>query len=397
MVAVDFLPRIGGVSVMVHHLANALAQLGHDVAVLAPRGAAIPEDFEAQYRLLHDAAARTSLREGPGALEEDQRIAALLGTIRREFPFTRVLLMHAFYYGPGAVAFARRHAVPVSVFFYGFELRSVLLPARTWRERVRRILFGRYTLRGRTRTVIRDADELLPISNYTAALLRSTGTRRPIRVSGCGIAEADRAREFRLTAGFDRAEKRRRREALGLPLVPTLLFVGRLVASKNVSLLIEALALLADVRGIILGTGPERESLHQLARSVGILERLRWIEHASETEKWTLLRASDALCLPSRELSAGQVEGFGIVLLEAAAAGTPVIAARSGGMVDVVSHGETGMLCDPLRPEDLAKQSTQLLGDDLLSASCVANSRRQIEQKFNWPTIASNIAGRGRA
>lgn len=390
MVTVDFLPRIGGIATMIHHLANALVDRGADVAVLAPKGAALPRGFRARYRLIVDEMARTGLREGSAARAEDQRVRTLLEKVQAEFPFTRLLLMHPFYYGPGAIRYGRRNEIGVSATFYGYELRSVLVRKGRLLPHLQQRL-SRKSLRSRTLALARDADEVLAISEYTARLVRSTRTRKPVRVTGCGIAESDWRRESTLSPRFDRPTKRLRRREAGLSEDPTVLFVGRLVPSKNVKLFIEALAGLSAVQGIIVGNGPQRDELENSAKLAGMAKRLRWIADAAEERKWELMRAADILCLPSRELPEGQVEGFGIVLLEAAAAGTPVIAAQSGGMPDVVSHGETGLLCDPDRSADLMRQITRLLSDDQLSEQCVARARRQIKERFNWERIAEDL------
>jgi glycosyltransferase involved in cell wall biosynthesis len=399
MISVDFFPNLGGIAMMTHHLANALTAQGYTVTLLAPKGASVPPELIAAYRLVEDFEARPLVREHEPAHREDARIGSLLRNVFRaeQSTYDRILLMHSFYYGPGASSFARETGVPLSVFFYGFELRSQLLARQNPLVRVREIWRGPLSLRSRTLRLIAEADEILSISSYTARLLRTAGTDRPIHVTGCGLATADLLREALLAPVFDRTVKQKERRTSGLRAFPTVTFLGRLVESKNVELLLDALSRVDGVAGLIIGSGPEVARLRVLAAALGLGRRLQWIPHATEAQKWAYLRASDVVCLPSKETAQGQVEGFGIVLLEATAAATPVIAARSGGMTDVVEHGVTGLLCEPDEPDTLAGAIRLLLSDDTLSASCVERARSQMRERFNWQRIAQDLASRWEA
>lgn len=127
-----------------------------------------------------------------------------------------------------------------------------------------------------------------------------------------------------------------------------LLFVGRLVRRKGVAWFVaEVLPTLAtrhrDLHLAIIGDGPERPAVIASARSGGVAERLVWPEPRSNAAKaaW-MARAS--LCVVPNVAMPGDIEGFGIVALEAAAAGCPVLAADVDGLPDAVAHGKAGTL-----------------------------------------------------
>jgi glycosyltransferase involved in cell wall biosynthesis len=121
---------------------------------------------------------------------------------------------------------------------------------------------------------------------------------------------------------------------------PRFAYLGRLKRYKQIDLILQAFARLAHASAVldIAGTGDDRSRLEQLARSLDLGHRVRFLGFVSESGKLELLRAAWALVLTSPK------EGWGITNLEAAACGTPVIASDSPGLRDSVRHGETGYL-----------------------------------------------------
>lgn len=392
--SVDFLPQIGGVSLASHHIANAFARLGHDVTVLAGADAAIPPGLQAEYRLVPDANARPRAREGcEWVREELPRLTNLVGDLWRAHGFDRAVALHPFYYGPALQHAAVKAGRPFSVMFHGFELRSQLLHderVRMWKA----ILKGcAPTLRQVTMDLVRTADEILVNSSYTAGVVKRTGTRVPVVVTGCGIDEREARRQFAMDEAASASARAAARDMLGVAAHEFLLgAMCRLVPTKNVTVMIDAVARTPDAKGLIIGDGPERKTLEARAAQDDVKGRIIFKSFVCEEEKWRLLRALDAFSLLAREGDRGQVEGFGIVLLEAAAAGAPVIAARSGGMVDVVKDGETGLMTSVNADEEVAAAIARLRHDEALRRRVVAGARRQIETKYNWTAIATRLS-----
>jgi glycosyltransferase involved in cell wall biosynthesis len=141
------------------------------------------------------------------------------------------------------------------------------------------------------------------------------------------------------------------RAGLGLPEGGFLgITVGRLVRRKGLDTLLRALARpeSSAIRLVIVGEGPERPALERLASELGLTDRLQFTGRVSEERKWQLLQVADAY------LSATMHEGFGLVYLEAMAAGIPVITFDHGGQVDFLVEGETGFLVPSGDTEALA-------------------------------------------
>ena len=127
IVSVDFLPQIGGVSLMSHYLANGFTEIDSHVRVLAPAGARVLEELTADYELIVDEASNPNCREGNNYIHETERIIAVLETAHRQRPIDQLLLLHPFYYGYPALQFAQHHSIAIGCYFHGFELRSQMI------------------------------------------------------------------------------------------------------------------------------------------------------------------------------------------------------------------------------------------------------------------------------
>lgn len=164
----------------------------------------------------------------------------------------------------------------------------------------------------------------------------------------------------------DGAERRAARAHLGLPLdARIVLGASRLVPRKGFDVLIDALAQLpADVIGVIVGGGRDRDRLERHAARRGIADRVRFLGRVSEADLPIAHRAADVFAMLCRDRWGGlEAEGFGIVFLEAGAAGLPCVAGRSGGSHDAVVDGETGFVVEPRDVGAVVARLRELLDD----------------------------------
>jgi D-inositol-3-phosphate glycosyltransferase len=195
-------------------------------------------------------------------------------------------------------------------------------------------------------------------------------------------------------AFFSPGDRRGARAALGLGDHPVLLFVGRIQPLKGLTVAIGALAelssrhpdaVLVAVGGQSgLGGSEEMAAAQALIARHGLQDRVRFVAPQPHHMLSTYYRAADVCIVPSRS------ESFGLVALEAAACGTPVVAAAVGGLRTLVDEGVTGFLVDTRDPADYAGAVATLLDDHGLSAK-IAEAAAERARGFTWSTTAARL------
>lgn len=228
-------------------------------------------------------------------------------------------------------------------------------------------------------------------SRYTAGLVRNMGLpNERIRVVNPGC---DVERFFRMPVGEgDRARLTRGRAAARI-----LVTVGNLVERKGHDTVLKSLTLLRsrghDVLYLIAGDGPNRAQLERLAASLGVLDRVVFLGRVAQADLPLLYSMADLFVMVSRERpDQSDVEGFGIVFLEASACGTPVVGGRSGGIEDAVVDDITGLLVDPVDAVQLARAIDLILSDRGLARRLGEAGMRRAVSEFSWSRHGKEIA-----
>jgi phosphatidylinositol alpha-1,6-mannosyltransferase len=185
------------------------------------------------------------------------------------------------------------------------------------------------------------------------------------------------------------------RQRYGLTGRPVVVCVSRLIPRKGQDVLLRALPLVRravpDVSLLIVGDGPDR---HRLEKLVGPRETVVFTGAVDAAELPTHYAAGDVFAMPCRTRRAGQdIEGLGIVYLEAAATGLPVVAGNSGGAPDAVREGETGYVVDGRDPVAVAERLVTLLLDDACAKRLGDAGRRWVEAEWHWDRQAARLAG----
>ena len=167
----------------------------------------------------------------------------------------------------------------------------------------------------------------------------------------------------------------------------TFISVSRLVAWKGVDLTIRAFAQVAarmtaaDL--VVVGDGPERAALESLARSLGVGERVHFVGARSSVQVAQHYDTAHVFVQHSITHASGWVEGFGVSIVEAAAAGLPVIVSRSGGIGPQVIDGETGFLVEERDVAGMAEAMLRLAREPELRAQFGLAGRRHVEARFD--------------
>jgi glycosyltransferase involved in cell wall biosynthesis len=165
---------------------------------------------------------------------------------------------------------------------------------------------------------------------------------------------------------------------------PTVLAVARLHPQKGLSYLLEAATLLPDVRFLVAGDGSERSELEQQARNLRLGDRVEFLGERDDVPR--LLRQADVFVLPSL------YEGLPVSVLEAMAAGTPVVATAVGGTDEAVVCGETGILVPPRDPQALAKALREILSSAPLARKFIAGAKARVRTTFSAEAVARGVS-----
>ncbi len=266
--------------------------------------------------------------------------------------------------------------IPYGVVLHGAE---VTVPGRL---PVSRQVLGR---------VLRGARLVVAAGGYPAAEAeRAAGRTLPTVIVPPGV-DTDR---FRPLADDDRRAVRRR---LGLPEDAVIVHgASRLVPRKGFDVVIEALARLAPSRpglvGVISGDGRDRSRLERLARDTGA--PVRFVGRIPVADLADLYASADVFAMLCRTRWGGlEQEGFGIVFVEAAAAGTPQVAGASGGAAEAVAHGETGLVVDvPDDVDAVTAALARLVDDPALRRRMGEASRARAVAQFGYGVLVDRLA-----
>lgn len=362
----DFPPRAGGIQAFVHGVL--LNQDPDSVVVYAPSWKRAEQfDAEQPFPVIRH---RTSLMlPEPLVLRKAREIAA-------EYECTRVLFGAAAPLGLLAPRLRSDGMGPIVAMTHGHEAAWATTPG--------------------AKNVLRSIGDSVDTVTYLGEYTRS-------RIASALRPEAA-ARMRRLVPGVDvdtfnpgvRQAGAELRASLGLADRPVVVVVSRLMPRKGQDTLIRALPQIqrsiGDAALLIVGGGPYRSKLESLVVETGVSHSVVM----TGTVPWEALpvhyAAGDVFAMPCRTRNRGwDVEGLGIVYLEAGAVGLPVIAGNSGGAPDAVLDGETGFVVDGRDVDEVAGRVVELLADPQLAARMGERGRQWVEQMWTWPHVSRRL------
>jgi D-inositol-3-phosphate glycosyltransferase len=367
----------GGMNVYVRELASSLAQAGVGVDVFTrAHDPGLPEvvDVEPGLRVVHVAAGPHDLAKEDLPDVVDEFADGVLAVLERARP----VAIHANYWLSGIAGHRLKHELELPLVSTFHTLARV--KAETGDAEPERRIHAEAEVIGCSDVITAacqaEADDL--VAHYGA---------RPDRIELVppGV----------LHAFFSPGERQQARHAVGLPAdVPVLLFVGRIQPLKSLDVAVEALAQVVAARPdavlVVIGGasgaegGVEVARIEKLAAELGVVDHLRFVEPQPHHLLSTWYRAADVVVVPSRS------ESFGLVALEAAACGVPVVAANVGGLRTLVADGRTGFLVDSRRPSDYAAAIERILEDPALAARFAADATVEAGQ-YRWSTTAARL------
>jgi phosphatidylinositol alpha-1,6-mannosyltransferase len=183
----------------------------------------------------------------------------------------------------------------------------------------------------------------------------------------------------------------------GLDGHPVIVTVGRLVKRKGQDKLIEALPFvkreIPNIKLVFVGEGSIRKNLEKKVKQLGLQENVIFVGRVPYKDLPNHFLLGDIFAMPSRSRLFGlEVEGLGIVYLEASSSGLPVLGGNSGGAPDAVKVNETGYVADGNSPEDIANYAIKLLNDSQLRAAFGKNGREWAQDYWTWKIWAKKFA-----
>lgn len=378
MLSWEFPPRVvGGLARHVYELSSSLARLGHQVFVVTPWVEGAPEYAEEEGVHVY----RTQVQY-PTAQDFFTSICflnfALLEKAIAIYNSTSFFdLIHAHDWLVAFTARALKHSLrlPLVATFHATEwgrngglhndLQRQISDVEWWLsyEAWRVICCSEHMFRELRNTLQVPEDKLMVIPN--------------------GV----RPEDLKPPEGTDLAAFRAR---YARPEEKIVFFIGRLVQEKGAQVLVEAmpkiLTYYPQTRFVIAGTGPLAGALQARVRQLGVEDRVHFPGFIDDGTRNALYACADVAVFPSL------YEPFGIVALEAMAAGTPMVVADSGGFSEIVVHGVNGLKAYPGDPDSLANNILTLLYDPTLAQELRAEGRRDIETYYGWQHLAAATA-----
>ena len=235
-------------------------------------------------------------------------------------------------------------------------------------------------------------DAITYVSEYTRARLAAAFGPQARLIHAPGGVDTERFRP-----NPDAAARAATLNAIDVPGDRTvILCLSRLVPRKGQDILIEALPEIIDhvpsAHLVIAGGGPYRQQLEKLAARRGVEDAVTFTGRIDADMVVRLHQSADVFAMPARTRGAGlDVEGLGIVYLEASACGVPVVAGRSGGAPETVRDGITGTVVDGSRAPAVAAAIIRILDDPQMAAAMGAAGRSWARKQWSWETLGSKM------
>jgi phosphatidylinositol alpha-1,6-mannosyltransferase len=364
----DFGPRAGGIETFVHGLIERLPKGSVIVYTSAQPKTA---DFDAEW--LRDYGVEV-IRDRSKILLPTPRVINICQRIIKERKITRVAFGAAAPLGIMARAMRRAGAQKIVALTHGHEV---------WWAKVPPFSFA-------IRYMSKEIDALTYLGSYTKDEISKA------------LNKSDKSKLVQIAPGIDvdhfvPTDSSELRAELGLTDKSVIISVGRLVHRKGQDKLISALpqirAAIPSVHLVLVGVGPHQNHLEKLAAKLEVADCITFIGRINYVDLPKYICVGDVFAMPSRSRFFGlEVEGLGIVYLEASSCGLPVVGGKSGGAPDAVLVGETGVVVDGTNTFEIAEACIELLNNPELCALMGANGRAWIIENWRWEIWASKYA-----
>jgi len=265
--------------------------------------------------------------------------------------------------------------IKYAVWLHGYDLNCALaVPRKVWL----------------TKKILGRAHKIICANSYTAEQVKVIIDQKQlgkIKIVNPGLAGRP---------AYDETVLKKLRDLYNLGNKIVLFSLGRLVRRKGFDQVIKALPLIVKETPSLVyylaGSGPDQDYFQDQVKTLPteLRSRIQFLGSLNEAEKWHWLDLCDIFIMTPRDL-AGDIEGFGIVYLEAALAGKPVVASQSGGVADAVLDNQTGLVVDGENLTAISQAISKLASYQGLRQRLGDNARQRVIKDFHWSKLAKKV------
>jgi phosphatidylinositol alpha-1,6-mannosyltransferase len=361
LLAENWPPRRGGIENYLTHIAEQLGEMGHEVIVVAPS----TRGENTEFRIKNVEVVRKRFF---WPLVKPAWLPLFIFLWRRakaDRP-DMILCGKALFEGLIGYYFKKHLAISYVVFTYAMEINS-------WHSK--------HGTSRKLRRVLGQADRVAHINEVTTKSLRE------LRVTDEQLIKILPGVDERFLRNITASLSEGTAKHFGIT-APYVLSVGRLVPRKGFDTLIEAFSKLdqtkfARVKLVIVGEGPDKPRLEQIVADNYMQTTVKWLGAVDDKSLPALYAGAEFFALTPRDVD-GDIEGFGIVYLEAAAVGKPALGTRTGGVAEAIVHEETGLLVDADDVSGVASGLARLLTDEPLRQRLGTQALARVRGNFQW-------------
>jgi len=372
MIAPQFPPIVGGIATYSYEVARNLVRCGEQITVLTVAPKMDSELISQQGLSLFSASWLSPMFKLRFLIGKAARIGVLLFYGAWLSKLKKIDLIYCTYYeaGIGARFISKLFGIP---YFLTIHDTEVTAPKGIVGN------LGRFSLKGSSGFIVLARRQRIN-------LLKLGVSDNKIHVVPHGV---DVGKFSPASGGYDVASR------LGLGDKKVILTVGNLVERKGHDVVLKSLPkVLGEVPNtvyLIVGDGKQKQNLKELVDELDLGEQVIFTGRVPDKELPEYYNACNVFIMPSREIGS-DIEGFGIVFLEAGACSKPVIGGRSGGVGDAVEDGVSGILVDPTNVEEISQTLITLLTNDELARRLGRQGRKRVEEDFDQLAMANKIA-----
>jgi len=374
-ITADFTPDVGGVANFYYNVCRNLP--ADKIVVLAPQNPSAAEfDARQSFKIIR----HRLLNQLPGGVINKviaswrwMSVGKLLIKITKEQHIERLIVGQILPFGTVALMLSKRKKLPYLLFTHGMD---ILLPQKYIRKKAL------------LKKIIKNSENIISNSHFSKHELLKLGASgvQVNVVYPCPNIGHDDISEW---------EKDQISQKHDLKNSKILLTVGRLVERKGHDMVIRALPevikLVPNVRYVIVGDGPRLEKLQELVAKLKLNKYVGFASDVSNDNLPNYYDICDVFIMPAKHLPHGDVEGFGIVYLEAAMFAKPAIAGKAGGAPEAVLDNKTGLIVDPTDLDAITQAIIDLLSNPSLAQRLGMQALERATTEFDWKTQTEKI------